>query len=53
MKKLLIATILGLTILLLLSFMPSNTLDDEITNGTDNNYLTLVPAKPPASPPKK
>jgi hypothetical protein len=33
--------------------MPSNTLDNEITSGTDNNYLTLVPAKPPASPPKK
>jgi hypothetical protein len=45
--------IIGLAILLLLSFMPSNTLDNEISAGTDGGYLTLVPAKPPGNPPKK
>jgi hypothetical protein len=53
MKKLLIGLVLGLSILLLLSFMPSNTLDQEIVNGGDSSYLTLVPAKPPSRPPQK
>jgi len=53
MKKVLSILVIGLAILLLLSFMPSNTLDNETSAGTDSGYLTLVPAKPPASPPKK
>jgi len=53
MKKVLTVLVVGLSILLLLSFMPSNTLDNEISLGSDDGYLTLVPAKPPQTPPKK
>ena len=53
MKKILSILVIGLAILLLLSFMPSNTLDNEISMGSDDGYLTLVPAKPPQTPPKK
>jgi hypothetical protein len=53
MKKIIGLLIVGLTVLLLLSFMPSNTLNQEITSGSDNSYLTLVPAKPPVRPPQK
>ena len=53
MKKILSMLIIGLAILLLLSFLPSNTLDNEISAGSDDGYLTLVPAKPPSNPPKK
>ena len=53
MKKLMCILIIGLGVLLLLSFMPSNILQEEISSGGDSSYLTLVPAKPPARPPKK
>ena len=53
MKKVLTVLVVGLSILLLLSFMPSNTLASEISLGSDDGYLTLVPAKPPQNPPKK
>jgi hypothetical protein len=53
MKKVLSLLVIGLAILFLLSFLPSNTLDHEITVGSDNGYLTLVPAAPPKTPPIK
>jgi hypothetical protein len=52
MKKV-ILLIVGVALLLFLSFMPNNTIEDEITTENDKDYLTLVPVKPPASPPKK
>ena len=53
MKKILSILLIGLAILLLLSFMPSNTLDQNTSMGDDDGYLTLVPAKPPKTPPKR
>jgi hypothetical protein len=53
MKKIMSILIVGLGILLLLSFMPSNVLQEELSSGGDSSYLTLVPAKPPSKPPKK
>ena len=53
MKKILSILIIGLTILFLLSFIPTNTLDQEVSVGGDDGYLTLVPAAPPKTPPKK
>ena len=53
MKKILSIILVGIGLLILLAFMPSNTLENEVTVDSDNNYLTLVPAKPPATPPKK
>jgi hypothetical protein len=52
MKKILSILIIGLSILLLLSFMPTNTLDNIVVDENQENYLTLVPAVP-AKPPKK
>jgi hypothetical protein len=53
MKKLLIGLVVSLAILILLSFMPSNTIDQDTSLGDDDGYLTLVPAKPPKTPPKR
>jgi hypothetical protein len=52
MKKLLAVVTIGLAVLLLLSFMPSNTLDTLVIDENEESYLTLVPAVP-AKPPKK
>jgi len=51
MKKVLSILVIGLTILFLLSFIPSNTLDQEVSITGDDGYLTLVPAKPPKTKP--
>jgi len=53
MKKILSILLIGLSILLLLSFMPSNTINNDVSMGSDDGYLTLVPAKPPKTPPTK
>ena len=53
MKKVLSIVVIGLVILFLLSFVPSNTVNDESSFVNDDNYLTLVPAKPPKTPPVK
>ena len=53
MKKVLSILVIGLTILFLLAFIPSNTLDQQAAVGSDDEYLTLVPAKPPKTPPTK
>jgi len=50
MKKILSVLIIGLAILLLLSFMPSNTVDQSASNANGDSYLTMVPAKPPKPP---
>jgi len=50
MKKLLSVLIIGMAILLLLSFMPSNTVDQSTSNASGDSYLTMVPAKPPKPP---
>jgi len=50
MKKLLSVLIIGMAILLLLSFMPSNTIDQSTSNTSGDSYLTMVPAKPPKPP---
>jgi len=42
--------VLGLAILLLLSFLPSNTSYSENVLGTSDNYAISVPAKPPKPP---
>jgi len=51
MKKVLSILVIGLTILFFLSFIPSNTIDQEVSIGSDDGYLTLVPAKPPKTKP--
>jgi hypothetical protein len=54
MKKILSILVIGLTILFILSFIPSTTLDQEVSVGSDDGYLTLVPAAPPKmTPPTK
>jgi hypothetical protein len=52
MKKLLSILVIGLTVLYLLSFLPTNSIvnEDILNNGDD--YAISVPAKPP-TPPKK
>jgi hypothetical protein len=52
MKKLLILLVLGLTILLFLSFIPSNTIVDNNVLGNGDSYAISVPAKPPKPPQK-
>jgi hypothetical protein len=52
MKKLLILIVLGLTMLLLLTFVPSNTLVDDNILGSGDSYAISVPAKPPKPPQK-
>jgi hypothetical protein len=52
MKKLLAVVTIGLAILMLLSFMPSNTQDNIVVDDNQEKYLTLVPAVP-AKPPTK
>jgi hypothetical protein len=53
MKKILSLVLIGLAILLLLSFIPSKTIENDITLVSDDAYLTLVPAAPPKTPPIK
>jgi len=53
MKKVLSILAIGLTILFILSFIPSNTQDQEISLKNNSGYLTLVPAAPPSRPPVK
>ena len=53
MKKIISILVIGITILFLLSFIPSNTIDQDASLGSDDGYLTLVPAKPPKMPPGK
>jgi len=50
MKKMLTVVVIGLALLLLLSFMPSNTIDQSTSNASGDSYLTMVPAKPPKPP---
>jgi hypothetical protein len=52
MKKIVSLLIIGLSILLLLSFMPTNTIDNIVIDDNQEKYLTLVPAVP-AKPPTK
>jgi hypothetical protein len=51
MKKLLTLLAIGLAVLLLLSFIPSNSIESEISNNSEDGYLTLVPVKPPQNKP--
>jgi hypothetical protein len=52
MKKILSILVIGITVLYLLSFLPTNSAvnNDVLENG--DNYAISVPAKPP-TPPKK
>ena len=53
MKKVLSILVIGIVILFLLSFVPSNVLDQEASITNNDGYLTLVPAAPPTRPPIK
>jgi hypothetical protein len=53
MKKILSLLVIGLAILFLLSFIPSNTLDQDISLGGGDNFALTVPAAPPKTPPRK
>jgi hypothetical protein len=52
MKKVLTVLVVGLAILFLLSFVPSNTLVSENLLGNGDSYAITVPAKPPKPPQK-
>jgi hypothetical protein len=52
MKKFVSILVVGLAVLLLLSFMPSNTVEQLTSNGNEDGYITMVPAKPPKPPQK-
>ena len=53
MKKLLSILVIGLTVLFLLSFIPSNTMDEDATLGSNDSFALTVAAKPPKTPPRK
>jgi hypothetical protein len=53
MKKIVSILCVGIIVLLILSIIPSNSIEDKASVENDKEYLTLVPVKPPASPPKK
>jgi hypothetical protein len=52
MKRILSILIIGLAILFLLSFIPSNTLINDNLLGSEDSYAITVPAKPPKPPQK-
>ena len=51
MKKIITLLTVGLAVLLLLSFIPTNSIDCEISTDSENSYSTLVPVKPPQNKP--
>ena len=53
MKKILVLLLIGVALLISLSFVPSNVINYVQSDENTDSYLTLVPAKPPATPPKK
>ena len=53
MKKVLSILVIGLAILFLLSFIPSNTLESDNLLGSDDSFALTLPAKPPKLPPTK
>ena len=53
MKKILSILVIGLVILFIMSFIPSNTLDQDVSLGSSDNFALTVPAAPPKTPPKK
>ena len=50
MKKILSIIIAGLALLVLLSLVPVNDLDNDTILNTSKEYSTIVPAKPPKPP---
>jgi hypothetical protein len=53
MKKIISIIICGLAIIMLLSLLPSNVFNESTKLGSDRDYSTIVPAKPPAKPPTR
>lgn len=50
MKKVLTGLVIGLVVLFLLSFVPSNTIVDDSLIEDGDSYALTVPAKPPKPP---
>jgi len=53
MKKVLSILIIGLAILFILSFIPSNTVNQDVSIVSNDNFALTIPAAPPKTPPRK